>query len=180
MRTFTLLAILLFSVNVYAAESSVFDFPPGTKLMPAKKVMLRIDENRVAEIDNPARPSVFEDDVNLAPGEKIYVEAEVKDDKLVKLKQVDDIEHPDVTLEIEFKQVVDKNKTSMMLHIINPFQKSLRYESYAQYYGYDQFRVKKNIGVRARLGVYEMWLSPTKKILLRNFELVDEGHRQSP
>ncbi|MBI5189672.1 MAG: hypothetical protein HZA22_03205 [Nitrospirae bacterium] len=180
MRTFTLFAILLFSVAVCAAEPSVFDSPPGTKLMPAKKVKLVLEHGKYTELDYPARPCVMNDTINLALGEKIYIEAEVKDDMLVNLKHVDSIEHPECTMELEFSQSEDSTPPFMMLHITNPFKKDLKYESSVLYYGQYKLRKTSNVGVGAERATYESWPSSITQIVLKNFELVEQGHRYTP
>jgi hypothetical protein len=170
---------LLFFILIYgvaiAGETGLSDFPPGTKLMPAKKVLLILGEQKSMEFEYPSRPCIINDIVNLVPGEKIFIETEVKADRLVSLKQVESIEYPDRTIEVEFNQVQDGKPPFMMLSINNPFSKGLKYQTSIQYPMKERIYKTSNIGVRPKLKSYESWPQPLTRIILNNFQLVEQN-----
>jgi len=168
--------ILLFFISnlAIAGDKAPTELPPDTIIMPAKKVLLILDEQRSINLDYPSRPCVIDDTVNLAPGEKIFIEAEIRDNRLVNLKQVESVEHPDRTIELEFTQNQERDMPFMMLSISNPFPKGLKYQSSIQYPMKEGFYKTSNVGVRARLKSFESWPQPLTRILLKNFELVNK------
>jgi hypothetical protein len=105
---FFLMALCIASFAEEGAEST---FPSGTKLSPAKKVELILNEKEYVDLDYPSRPCVLDDMVNMIPNEKVLVEAEVKEGRLANLQHVDKNEHPERTIELEFTQnLVDIKK----------------------------------------------------------------------
>lgn len=166
-----LLAVCMISFVAEGAEESAF--PAGTKLAPAKKVELILNEKDYADLDYPARPCVLDDIVNMIPNEKVLMEAEVKEGKLVNLQHVDKIGHPERTIELEFTQNQDRKSPFMMLSVKNPFDKGLRYEAGIQYHGREGFRKTSTVVVQPKLASFESWPNPLTRILLRNFQLVD-------
>jgi hypothetical protein len=166
--------VLVFISGGFIAEGADSTFPAGTKLMPGKKVELILNEQAYVEIDYPSRPCVLNDMVNMIPNEKILVEAEIKDKKLVNLKHVDRIEHPERTIELEFSQKQDRKSPMMLLRVKNPFDKGLRYEAGIQYNGKQDFLQTSTLVVPAKLMNIESWPDPLTRILMRNFQLVDE------
>ena len=150
-------------------------FPPGTKLAPAQKVELILSEKEYADLDYPSRPYVIDDMVNMIPDEKILVEAEVKERKLVNLQHVDKNEHPERTIELAFTQNQDKKSPFMVLAVKNPFDKGLKYEAGIQIHGQKGFIKTSTLVVQPKLTIFESWPNPLTWIVLRNFELVDTG-----
>jgi hypothetical protein len=169
-------AVIAADVNLPPAVKEApkaMTFPPGTKLMPARKVKLGIDKEHYAEIDFPARPAVVDDLVNLLPGEKILVEADVKGSHLVNLHVVDVAAHPERTLELEFKQNEDRDNAFMILVVKNPFGRPLHYAAGIQDHGKQGFRKTDVVDVGPGLVNFESWHEPLTRVLLNRFELVD-------
>ena len=167
-----ILLISFFSLSVVTVGQES-NFPPGTKLAPAKKVVLILSEKEYTEIDYPPRPCVYNELVNMIPSEKILVEAEVKEGKLVNLKHVDKNEHPELTIGLAFTQNQDRKNPFMMLAFENPFDKDLKYEAGIQFHGEQGFKQTSTVLVPAKQGSYEAWPDPLTRIILRNFELID-------
>ena len=68
--------------------------------------------------------------LQLYPGEKVFVETEINNDKIINLKTVKKVIHPEKTIEIEFKQAVNgKVHENMILTVNNPFDKELKYSA---------------------------------------------------
>jgi hypothetical protein len=172
-RVAVLIFLMALCITSFAAEGAESTFPSGTKLAPAKKVELILSEKEYAHLDYPSRPCVLDDMVNMIPNEKVLVEAEVKEGRLVNLQHVDKNEHSERTIELEFSQNQDKKSPFMMLSLKNPFEKGLKYEALVQYHGLEGFRKTSTIVVQPRLASFESWPDPLTRILLRNFQLVD-------
>jgi hypothetical protein len=110
-RTTVFFYLMGLCITSFAAEGAESTFPSGTKLSPAKKVELILNEKEYVDLDYPSRPCVLDDMVNMIPNEKVLVEAEVKEGRLVNLQHVDKNEHPERTIELEFTQnLVDIKK----------------------------------------------------------------------
>lgn len=63
-------------------------------------------------------------------GQTLYVEADVVDDKLVHLKLVPTVVHPEKTVTISLKQMSQPSgKPMMLLEVHNPFDRPLRYHA---------------------------------------------------
>jgi len=171
-------AVLLCETAAAEASSRV----PAANTMPARKVTIIVDETSSTEIeiDYPARPCVDRNLVNLILGERILVEADVRDGRLVNLKRVEKTEHPDQTLEIGFSQNQERKSPLMILQISNPFSKLLTYEAGIQPLGRQGFARTSTLPVRPRLTNYESWPNPVTRILLRNFRLLDTQPREPP
>jgi hypothetical protein len=72
-------------------------------------------------------PAIEDDRISLLPGEELLVEAEVNDNRLVALKQVQKIDHPEKTIELKFEQSDDG--LDMRLLVRNPFKTPLKYHA---------------------------------------------------
>ncbi len=169
------LAVLLCETAV--AEEKTSTTVPAANTMPARKITIIIDETRSTDIDYPSRPCVDDNLVNLIPGERILVEADVRDGRLVHLKRVEKTEHPDQTLEIEFSQNQERKSPFMILQISNPFSKLLTYEAGIQPLGRQSFARTSTLPVQPGLTNYESWPEPLTRIVLKNFRLLDSGKR---
>jgi len=161
--------ILTAPFQAFAQAEKKQEFPPDTKMAPARLVKLIVDKDHYTEINYPARPVVVDGLINMIPGEEIFIEAEVSGDKLVNLKWVDTVKNPDRTIKLSFSQSDDKESPMMMLNITNPFDRDLVYEAGIQVYGRQKFSKTSALPIAAKLGAYEMWPDTITRILLKNF-----------
>ena len=74
-------------------------------------------------------PLVQYDHVYLFPGQTLYIEADVKDDKLTNLHMVPANVRPEKTLVFKFEQSETKDQYGMLLSIHNPFTRWLKYHA---------------------------------------------------
>jgi hypothetical protein len=140
-------------------------------MMPARKVTLIVDETSYTEIDFPARPCVDGGLVNLIPGERILVEADVQGDSLVNLRHVETPEHPKQTIELELTQNQDRKSPFMILRVMHSFPRTLTYEAGIQPLGQQGFVKTTTVPAPPDVTGYESWPTPLTRILLRNFAL---------
>ena len=142
-------------------------------MMPARRVTIIVDEASYTEIDFPARPCVDGGLINLIPGERVLLEADVQDGVLVNLRHVERSEHPTQTFELEFTQNQDRKSPFMVLRITNSFPKTLTYEAGIQRLGQQGFVRTSTVPAPPGMTGYESWPTPLTRILLRGFRLSD-------
>ena len=71
--------------------------------------------------------------LQIYPGEKVLIEAEIKADSIFSMKSVKENLHPEKTIEVEFLQdAKDRNNISMFLNVKNPFDKTAWYTTFDQ------------------------------------------------
>jgi hypothetical protein len=140
-------------------------------MMPARRVTLIVDETSYTEIDFPERPCVDGEWVNLIPGERIVLEADVQGDALVNLRHVETPEHPSQTITLELTQNQDRKSPFMILRIDHAFTKALTYEVGIQPLGEQRFVKTTSLPAPPGVTGYESWPRPLTRILLRSFRL---------
>lgn len=168
-----ILGRIAFIVFVFAitAEANDQSFPAGLPMMPATKVQLILSENENTVVEYPSRPCVYNDRVNLIPGEVILIDAEIIGNKLVNLKHVSKVEHPERTIEWSFTQNKDSKCPYMVLRIKNPFDKGLIYQEDIQRHGRETLTSSCTVVAPAKIVSFESWPYPLTRIQLRNFHL---------
>jgi hypothetical protein len=110
--------------------------------------------------------------LQIYPGEKLFIEAEVKDDVFVSMKVVERNLNPDKTIELNFYQnVEDKKHQQMYLTIKNPFNKKLNFNASMYIVGGDDWYETSIIPVFPGLTNYEMWNDVIISLVLNNWRL---------
>lgn len=140
-------------------------------------VELIYDKEHQFAVDLPGSPIIVNDEINLIPGEEFFVEADVVKDRLVHLRRVEKIVHPERTLQMSFTQNPDRDSPFMMLKISNPFKKNLKYRSRITPAGQTRFQETSNVGIRAELVTYESWPPAAIRLLLSDFQLMDSTEK---
>lgn len=113
--------------------------------------------------------------VQIFPGEKLFVEADVVNDKLSNFQVVKEIRDKSKTLVIDFQQSAKgKVHEQMILTIDNPFAKQLNYAA-AMNLMKDKKWVNTSVyPVMARLESIEMWPDIITSLALFGFKLKDK------
>jgi len=121
----SLLSILIFACNSSYCQTD-------QNIRPAFTLKLFVDDSTFYQAPMGATKYVPKDGVvQIFPGEKLFIEAEIRNDSLVNLKTVTEITHKEKTLTIAFIQEhKDKVHEQMVLHINNPFSKKLTYRAH--------------------------------------------------
>jgi hypothetical protein len=138
-----------FTLKIFVDDSTFYNAPMGqTKYIPKDGV------------------------IQLFPGEKLFVEADIKNDTLVNLKVVPQITKKGKTLTLSFSQVAKgKIHEQMILKIDNPFAKSLNYSALINLLKYKKWIKTTVIPVRAGIASYENWSDIISTIVLSGFYL---------
>jgi len=110
--------------------------------------------------------------IQIFPGEKLFIEAELANDSLVNLKVVPEIINKEKTLTIVFMQE-NENKLhkQMRLSITNPFSKQLEYNAQINLMKYKKWTKTSVMPALPGLESYEIWPDIITTAVLYNFHL---------
>lgn len=117
MKRLKIILCLLFCVFQYGySQSQDFHRSPFS-------VNLYIDSNNFYEFEVNEKNFILSDKtLQVYPGERVLLETERNSNIIESILPVELLSNPDKTIEIEFKQVIERNKhEKMMLKISNPF-----------------------------------------------------------
>ena len=115
---------------------------------------------------------VKENVLQIYPGEKLFIEVETKKKEITSMKVVKENLNPEKTIEIEFTQnTKDRKSESMILKIVNPFKKDLKYKAMMFIVGHDKWINTNVLPVRAKLSVYESWSDVIITLVLSDWKL---------
>ena len=110
--------------------------------------------------------------LQIYPGEKLYIEVEVKKNEIISMKVVKENLNPEKTIEIEFTQKVEDRKSEwMMLRIENPFKKDLEYKAMMFIVGHDKWINTNVLPIQAKLSGYETWSDVIITLVLTEWKL---------
>ena len=143
-------------------------------------VRLTLDNGKAFEtrFDLP-RPIVQNEWISVFPGETIYVEAEASGNRLVNLRAVEAIEHPEKTLTFQFSQKPGP-PSMMMLVVTNPFKQTMKYHASMMLPTSDKLAKTSScpVGGGGRMA-FESWPSAIIQLVLFDFRLLGEGTQQT-
>ena len=107
---------------------------------------------------NKAPYFVKEKILQIYPGDKLFIETEIKQDTISSMKIVKENKFPKKTIELEFVQdTEDKAHQQMMLTVKNPFDKNLIYDAAMFRVGKDTWSKTSIIPIRPGLINFETW-----------------------
>jgi hypothetical protein len=113
--------------------------------------------------------------IQIFPGEQLFVESEIQNNKLVNFKVVPKIIYKSRTMVIEFHQEKNgKNHEQMMLTIENPFQKNLHYSAMINLMNEHRWRKTSVVQVLPGQKSIEMWSDIVTSLALSGFEFMEE------
>ena len=119
-------------------------------------------------------PIVQGDDlVTVLPGETVYLEAEVDGDRVIRLRSVPEIVHPETTITISLSQ--SDGETDMFLVAKNPFPRALKYRMGMERLDHDGLLSTSSCPVVGGGGAYETWPHPIFQIVITDFRFLEEG-----
>jgi hypothetical protein len=113
--------------------------------------------------------------IQIFPGEKLFVEAEIINNKLTNFRVVNEIKDKSKTLVIDFQQTTKgKVHEQMILTIDNPFDKQLQYRAMMNLMKNKKWVNTSVYPVMPRLKSIEMWPDLITSLALVGFELKDK------
>ena len=115
---------------------------------------------------------VKEKTLQIYPGEKLFIEVEIKKDTIFSMRVVKEKLSPEKTIEIDFSQSVKENKSEMMmLKVTNPFGKVLEYKAIMYIVGQDNWINTTISPVQPKLTGYETWPDVIITLVLDKWKL---------
>lgn len=168
MRSLTLCFIVLVSVLRVTGQDTT-----AVINRVAYKVKLVIDKKTNYESDIKATPWFVQgNNLQLYPGEELFLEAEVDNGNIKSVKVVKENMHPSTTISISFTQVVEKKQHEMMmLKIANPFNKELSYKTKILPFKSNAWAPAITLPVRAGTSSFETWPEIITSIVLSEWSL---------
>jgi len=118
-------------------------------------------------------PYFIKDDIlQIYPGEKLFVEVEVKGKTILSMHVVKEKKNIERTLEIEFTQKVKgRSSEAMILKIYNPLEYNLKYKAAMYIVGEDDWLQTSVVPVGSKLYAYETWPDVIITLVLMDWEL---------
>lgn len=168
-----LLILLISSLIVSQGYSQVIKL---NKKRPAFDLQIYVDDNRLYKDQIGETDYIFNDSIILVfPGEKLFIEAEVVNDRLTNLQLVDSIKDKSKTLVMDFQQKTKgKVHEMMILTIENPFDKQLHYKAMVNLLMNKKWGSTSVYPVRPKLKSIEIWADLITSLSLTGFELKEK------
>lgn len=108
------------------------------------------------------------------PGEKLFVEATILNNRATKLRVVPEIKDAGKTLIVDFQQKANGRVHQFMtLTITNPFNKQLRYKAMMNLLKNNKWQNTSVYPVLPNIKGIEMWTDPITTLAIGSFELKD-------
>lgn len=169
-RAIVLLVFLITTNLIYCQVSQ------DSNIRPPFDLRLYVNDSVFYEAPMKESRYIINDTIiQLFPGEKLFIESEIQNNKLVNFKIVPTITDKDRTLVVEFHQEKKgKNHDQMILTIENPFQKMLHYRAMINLMNERRWRKTSVVQVLPGLKSIEMWSDIITSIALSGFEFIEE------
>lgn len=115
---------------------------------------------------------VKENVLQIYPGEKLFIEVEITENKIISMKVVKENLNPEKTIEVELSQnVKDQKSELMMLKIVNPFNKDLEYKAMMYVVGKNHWINTNVLPIKSKLTGFEMWPDVIITLVLSEWKL---------
>jgi len=142
-----------------------------TKCQKNIRIKLTEKSGKIYDRTFNVMPGVIQDfGITVYAGQTVFIEAEVKDKKLVNLKSVDSVVNKENTITIKFEQI---EKGGMMLSIQSPFKETIKFNMGIMPLDSDQ--LLKTSSCPVMRGSYEMWQEPIFQIVLGNPKILADS-----
>jgi hypothetical protein len=161
-------AFILFLSAALPAIAQSNDLPQRK----AYKLKVAVDEVEYYQAEIAATAYVLPDNtIQLYPGEKIFVEVEMKRKKIKSMKSVKENLHPEKTIAITFSQQSDGGRHMLMiLKIENPFKNQLKYRARVFLQKHNKWITTDVLPVKPMIIAYEHWPDVIVTIAMDNWE----------
>lgn len=130
------------------------------------------DNGRVEQFLEWYWPVVQGDQISLLPGDKIYIEAILEDEKFINLKQVQINSNPEKTIIFNFQQM--DGKIDMILSVKNPFSELMKFNLNMIDFEGNPHKTS-SCPVVSGGSVYEMWPHIIPELIVSNIHLLSEA-----
>lgn len=161
------LIYILLSAKHFIAQEKNRNYREG------KSLNLIINDSSTYEINITNNPIIIGDSIiQMYPGEKILIEADIFKGRIRNLKTVTEINNIDRTLVFEFKQVTEgREHKQMVLQVTNPFNKDLQYNAQLYLYKHKKWVQSSVAPVRSKNTTFELWPDLISSITIGDMHL---------
>lgn len=105
-------------------------------------------------------------------GEKIFIEVEKTKNSIDSMKVVKENINPNKTITVELTQnVKDRKSESMILKVVNPFDKDLEYKAMMYIVGHNKWIQTNVLPVKSKLAGFETWSDVIITLVLSEWKL---------
>lgn len=165
-HTITFLIFFLPSCMIFCQSNDLLARSAFTLKLP-------IDKTHFFQADiSPSNYILPENTIQIYPGEKLYIEINVKNNKIVDMKSVGEIIDSTKTIEISLTHVEkDSIYSRTMLDIQNPFNKDLIYKASMYLMKNNRWVTTNVFPVRSNLRSFEIWPDVIVTMALTGWEL---------
>jgi hypothetical protein len=113
--------------------------------------------------------------LQIYPSEKLNIEVEIQNDTIHSMKVVNENLNPNKTIIIDFKQEVNgKEHGSMILSVMNPFDKNLIYDAKMYVLGGTEWIPTSIIPIMPKLTNFELWNDIILSLVIDNWKLTSD------
>ena len=168
---------ILFVLNCILTYATLYGQTDNSNLRPAFELKLLVNNKQFYSSPlSESRYIINDSIIQIFPGEKLLIETDSINNKLVKLKKVNAVSDPKRTLIVEFSQVSEKKSHMyMQLIITNPYGKSLHYKALMNLMKSNRWVGTSVVPIMPGLQSIEMWPDIITSLALSGFEFKDEN-----
>jgi hypothetical protein len=168
-RIFGFLVCFFLITNIYAQSDS-------SNLRPSFELKLKVNSKQFYTAPLGETKYIINDTIiQIFPGEKLFIETNTINNKLVNLRRVDSIRDSTKTIIIEFVQESEgKDHKYMQLIIKNPYNKNLHYSVLMNLLKHQKWVRTNVVPVMPKLESIEMWPDILTSLVLTGFELKEK------
>lgn len=110
--------------------------------------------------------------LQIYPGEKLFIEIVRTKNLIDSMKVVKENINPNKTITVELTQnVKDRKSESMILMVVNPFDKDLEYKAMMYIVGHNKWIQTNVLPVKSKLTGYETWSDVIITLVLSDWKL---------
>jgi len=176
---FTFVLLFLFLLQPLNAQTITTNQPTVQTVNSNKRqpfqLKLLIDDSKSFSLPVNETDYVINDTIlYIFAGEKLFVESTLTNNRVTKLRVVNEIKDPSKTFVIDFQQkTTGKVHQMMSLTISNPYNKQLRYKAMMNLLQNNKWVNTSVYPVLPNIKAIEMWQAPITMLALGSFELKD-------
>lgn len=167
--------IILIFVTGFLSVFQSYAQTDTSNIRPPFELKLLVDDSKSFSLPVPETSYISNDTIlQIFPGEKLYVEVTIVNNRATRLQTVKEIKDASKTLIIDFQQKANgKVHQFMTLTVTNPFNKQLRYKAMMNLLRNNKWVNTNVYPVLPNIKGTEMWTDPITILALGSFELKD-------
>lgn len=137
----------------------------------AFKLNLAVNKEQYYSADIVKTPYLVKEKIlQIYPGEKVFIETEVKGDTIFSMKTVKKNIHPKETIVVDFSQESsDRKNINMLLNVKNPFNRTLNHDALMYTAQGAKWEKTSIVPIRPKLQNFETWGYTIITLVLNNW-----------